>query len=891
MAGRPIRTFTVLPCLPERLQPLQQLAHNLWWCWNHEAISLFRRIDPDLWETVEHSPVKLLGSIDQVRLEALLQDDGFLAHMDRVAQAFQDYLSAPTWFQESFPRVEGEGWRVKGEGSLANASSPSTQENFRIAYFSAEFGLHESVPTYSGGLGVLSGDHLKSSSDLGLPLVGVGLMYREGYFRQYLSVDGWQQERYPENDFFKLPLLAETRPDGRPVLVSVPFPGREVWFRIWRIQVGRVPLYLLDTNIPQNTAEDRSITGRLYGGDNDLRIRQEMILCIGGVRALHALGQPPVVCHMNEGHSAFCGLERIRLLMEATGVDFPTAREVVAAGTVFTTHTPVPAGNDVFAPQLVEHYFSALLPQLKLEPQEFIGLGRQNPGDSHEPFGMTVLALRLANVSNGVSQLHGQVSRRMWHGMWPGLPENEVPITAVTNGVHLPSWVSPEMSQLYERYLGVSWKDEVGRMKEESRQGSNSSSLLPSSSFRRVENIPDAELWRTHERRRERLVAFARGRLKQQLKNRGAPPAEINRSDEVLDPEALTIGFARRFATYKRGTLIFRNLERLAAIINNKDRPVQLLFAGKAHPRDHGGKELIAEILHVARRPELRSRILFLEDYDMNVCRYLVQGVDVWLNNPRRPLEASGTSGMKVCVNGGLNLSILDGWWCEGYAGDNGWAIGAGEEYHDLSYQDDIESRALYDLLEQEIVPLFYSRGSDGLPRGWLRMMKRSIETLCPVFNTARMVAEYMNVCYAPSLQRYHRLLADHLKGAAALAHWRKGLKQSWPQVQVEQVEADAHDPLKVGSQLQVKARVHLGRLTPEDVQVQLYHGPVDSMGEIPRGQAVVMRPDGAAEDSGWTYTGTIPCRSSGQYGYLVRVLPRHGDLANPFEPGLVCWG
>jgi starch phosphorylase len=864
MAGRPIRTFTVLPCLPDRLRPLQELAYNLWWCWNHEAISLFRRIDPDLWEAIEHSPVKMLGRIDQARLEVLLHDDGFLAHMDRVDQAFRDYCNAPTWFQESFqasaPRQGGAG---------------PGPDDFRIAYFSAEFGLNESVPTYSGGLGVLSGDHLKSSSDLGLPLVGVGLMYREGYFRQYLTVDGWQQERYPENDFFNLPLLPETRSDGRPLLESVPFPGREVWFRIWRIQVGRVPLYLLDTNIPQNSPEDRSITSRLYGGDIDLRIRQEMILGIGGVRALYALGQPPVVCHMNEGHSAFCGLERIRLLMETAGVDFHTAREVVAASTVFTTHTPVPAGNDVFPPPLVEHYFSAILPQLKIDQSEFLGLGRQHPNDAHEQFGMTVLALRLANVSNGVSQLHGKVSRRMWRGMWPDLPENEVPITAITNGVHLPTWVSPELFQLYERYLGAQWE-------------SRSSDVRV---WKRVENIPDAELWRTHERRRERLVAFARGRLRQQLKIRGAPPAEIDRADEVLDPEALTIGFARRFATYKRGTLIFRNLERLSAIINNKDRPVQVLFAGKAHPRDHGGKELIAQILHIARRPEFRRRILFLEDYDMNVCRYLVQGVDVWLNNPRRPLEASGTSGMKVSANGGLNLSILDGWWCEGYGGDNGWAIGAGEEYSDLSYQDEVESRAVYDLLEQEIVPLFYNRGSDGLPRGWLRMMKRSIETLCPVFNTSRMVAEYMNVCYAPSIQRYHRLLAENLKGAASLAGWRKGLKQGWPQIKIEKVESAGADPLHVGGELQVKARVHLGRFGPEDVQVQLYHGPVDSMGDIPRGQTVLMRPDGAVEAGSWVFTGTIPCRSSGQHGFLVRVLPRHPDLANPFEPGLVVWG
>jgi starch phosphorylase len=865
--GRPIRTFTVLPHLPERLQGLQKLAYNLWWCWNHEAIALFRRIDPDQFEALDSSPVKLLGTIDQARLEQLLHDDGFLAHLDRVEEAFDNYMASPSWFQE---------W-VTGANASNGQSGPALDPaNFRVAYFSAEFGLHESVPVYSGGLGVLAGDHLKAASDLGVPLVGVGLMYREGYFRQYLNVDGWQQERYPENDFFNLPLVPEVKRDGGPLTISVPFPGREVHARIWRIQVGRVPLYLLDTNIPQNSPEDRAITGRLYGGDADMRIRQEMILGIGGVRALRALGKPPTVCHMNEGHSAFCGLERIRTFMEENNSDFATAREAVTAGTVFTTHTPVPAGNDVFSPQMVEHYFSAFLPGLKIGRDELMALGRQNSHDVNEPFGMTVLALRLSNVANGVSKLHGSVSRKMWKAIWPELPEAEIPITSITNGIHIHSWVSPDMFQLFDRYLGVVWD---GRPSDQNV-------------WKRVDHVPDAELWRTHERRRERLVGFARSRLKQQLKQRGAPPAEVARADEVLDPEALTIGFARRFATYKRGTLLFRNLDRLAAIINNKDRPVQIVFAGKAHPKDHGGKELIAEILHVARRPEFRRRIVFLEDYDMNVARYLVQGVDVWLNNPRRPLEASGTSGMKVNVNGGLNLSILDGWWVEGYQGDNGWAIGAGEEYSDLNYQDDVESRAIYDLLEQEIVPLFYNRTSDGLPRGWLRMMKRSMATLCPLFNTGRMVSEYVTICYWPSAQRFARLATDRLGRARALAEWRRRMQRAWSQIHVEGVEADGVDPLHVGGEMKVKVRVNLGNLSPDDVEVQLFHGLVDSFGEIPKPRTAAMSHNGApVQGSTWLFTGTIPCRSSGQHGYAVRVLPRNSDLANPFEPGLVCWG
>jgi starch phosphorylase len=863
MAARSIRTFTVLPHLPARLQSLQKLAYNMWWCWNHDAIALFRRIDPDLFDAVEQSPVKLLGAVDQARMEDLQDDDGFLAHLDRVEESFDAYLGGPTWYHETYG---------------------PTPADCRIAYFSAEFGLHESVPIYSGGLGVLAGDHLKSASDLGLPLVGVGLMYREGYFRQYLNVDGWQQERYPENDFFNLPLVPEPREGDKeagpssspPLLVPIPFPGRTVHARLWRIQVGRVPLYLLDTNIPQNSPEDRTITARLYGGDHDMRVRQEMVLGIGGVRALRALGKPPTVCHMNEGHSAFCGLERIRLLMEESGLDFAAAREAVAAGTVFTTHTPVPAGNDVFAPHLIEHYFAGLIPLLKIDKQEFLGLGRQNPKDPNEPFCMTVLAIRLANVTNGVSKLHGSVSRKMWKSIWPDLPDAEVPITSITNGVHIPSWVSPDMMQLYERYLGLHG---------EARASDHSV-------WKRADHIPDAELWRTHERRRERLVAFARTRLKGQLKQRGAPPAEVARADEVLDPDALTIGFARRFATYKRGTLIFRNLERLGALLNDKDRPVQLIFAGKAHPRDHSGKELIAEIQHIARRPEYRRRIVFLEDYDMNMARYLVQGVDVWLNNPRRPLEASGTSGMKVASNGGLNLSILDGWWVEGYAHDNGWAIGAGEEYTDLTYQDDVESRAIYDLLEQEIVPQFYNRGSDGLPRGWLRLMKRSLASICPFFNTNRMVQEYMEKCYWPSAQRFGMLTADNLRKASELARWRKRLAQAWGQVRVEAVQADGADPMRVGSSLEVQARVNLGGLAPDDVEVQLFHGVVDSLGDIPNPRTVAMSHNGHADAGNtWAFRGTIPCRTSGQHGYAVRVLPRHADLANPFEPGLLTWG
>jgi starch phosphorylase len=854
MPVRPIRTFAVLPKLPDRLRPLHTLAYNLWWCWNADAVALFRRINPDLFEALDHSPIRLLGATGQARFEELAEDDGFLAHMDRVVAALDHYLKAPTWFSSAF----------------------GAETDLRIGYFSAEFGIHESVPVYSGGLGVLAGDHLKSASDLGLPLVGISLMYREGYFRQYLNAEGWQQERYPENDFFTLPLVEEKGADGKPLVVSVTLPEREVFLKVWRIDVGRVPLYLLDANIPPNRPEDRGITAQLYGGDQHTRIQQEIILGIGGIRALKALGKTPTVCHMNEGHAAFTGLERIRTLMAEQKLDFDSALEAVKAGTCFTTHTPVPAGNDAFPMQMIEQYLGDYMAKMGVDRARLAELGRQHPTNEQEPFGMTVLALHLANVSNGVSKLHGVVSRKMWKDLWPELPTSEVPITSITNGVHTQSWLSPEIAQLYDRYLGIQWEERPTDF----------------AIWKRVEHIPDAELWRTHERGRERLVAFARSRLRSQLKRRGAPPSEVVAAEEVLDPDALTIGFARRFATYKRGDLIFRNAERLISMLGAKDRPVQFIFAGKAHPKDNGGKELIQRVVQQARKHEFRKHIVFIEDYDMNVARYLVQGVDVWLNNPRRPLEASGTSGMKVPCNGGLNLSILDGWWCEGYDGDNGWAIGAGEEYGDNTvYQDDVESRALLDLIEQDLVPMFYRRGTDGLPREWIRRMKRSIMSLVPVFNTNRMVEEYAERCYVPSHQRAMRLSADQLKAAKELAVWRKRVAGAWGQVKVEGVEAPGGETLRVGSEFRVKVRVNLGSFTPDDVEVQLCHGVLDAMSEIADPRATTLMPNGEKSGQTVSFSGSVPCRSSGQFGFSVRVLPKHANLHHSFEPRLVTWG
>lgn len=850
---QPIYTFTIIPSLPAKLERLRDLAYNLWWSWNLEAIDLFRRLARDLWEESGHNPVLMLGTIKQERLEEAAEDDGFLAHLERIAQQFDRYIkSQNTWYNKAYGAPGEPG----------------------IAYFSAEFGLTDCIPNYAGGMGVLAGDHLKSASDLGLPLVGVGLLYQKGYFRQYLNADGWQQELYPKNDFYNLPVQLEQGEDGAPLTVQVDYPGRKVTAQVWRAQVGRVPLFLLDTNIPANSRQDQDITDELYGGGLEMRIQQEIMLGIGGIRALESLGIRPTICHLNEGHSAFLALERIRILMEEQGLSFVEAREAASAGNVFTTHTPVPAGIDRFPPHLMDKYLSDYYRLLGLSREEFLDLGRENPLDNGGPFSMAALALRLAAHANGVSRLHGKVSRRMWQGVWSGVPEDEIPIITITNGIHVPSWVSLDMAKLYDRYLGPRWLER----------------LDDQTIWERVDEIPDEELWRTHERRRERLVAVVRRQLREQFDKQGAPPSEIERVSEVLDPEALTIGFARRFATYKRATLILRDPDRLASILNDKTRPVQIIFAGKAHPQDNPGKELIQQIVHLSQQEKFRRRMVFIADYDMCIARYLVQGADVWLNTPLRPREASGTSGMKATANGVINVSTLDGWWDEAYQPDTGWAIGRGELYEDLNYQDDIESRAIYDLLEKEIVPLFYDRNSNGLPHQWIARMKAAMRAICPVFNTNRMIREYTERFYLPAAQRYRRLAEDEMTRAKALAQWKSLLRGHWSEIRVDSVEAEVPSELKAGADLQVQARVYLGALEPEDVTVQLCYGHLDIKGEIPQGEVMAMKWEKRNGDGSHVFVGAIPCRTSGRYGYALRILPHHEDLSNPYEPGLILW-
>lgn len=850
--SKKLHRFTVVPSLPPELSGLHTLAYNLWWTWEPQAIELFQRVDLELWHETRHNPVKMLGSLQQSRIDELLADDGFIAHLGRVEEMLGEYMAGKTWYERA-----------------RNANAP-----LRIAYFSMEFGLHESIPIYSGGLGILSGDHLKSASDLGIPLIGVGLLYRHGYFHQYLNIEGWQQEIYPENDFYNMPLRLERDPAGAPRTISIEIGQHTVKARVWHVQVGRVPLYLLDTSLEENSWEDRKITSQLYGGNQEMRIKQEILLGIGGLRALEMLDLTPEICHMNEGHAAFLGLERIRVLMKEKNLSFEEARELTVAGTVFTTHTPVEAGIDHFDPELVDAHLGTFRDELGISREDFLALGRQNPENHKETFCMAVLALRLAGHCNGVSELHGRVSRKMWKNIWPELPEEHLPLTSITNGVHTRTWLSNEMAGLLIRYLGTRWLDDP----------------TDYDVWKKIHLVPDTELWRTHERCRERLVTFARKRIKQHLRHVGATAKEIVAADEALDPEILTIGFARRFATYKRGTLLLRDLDRLDRILNHPTRPVQIIFAGKAHPADFEGKELIRQIQQVSLQERFRHRIAFIEDYDLAVARRMVQGVDVWLNTPRRPLEASGTSGMKVAFNGGLNMSVLDGWWPEGYRGDNGWAIGKGEEYEDIEYQNEVEGRAIYDLLEKEVVPLFYDRGTDGIPRGWLSCMKASIETLCPVFSTERMVQEYTDRFYLTARDQWQQFHEEGQALARNLASWKDTIRSNWNKVRVEGIEATTSGEIPVKTKVRIEARIGIGDIPLGELSVKAYFGIVDSRDAIVDGKFAELKPVEQLGTDLHRFSGEIECSVCGRQAFVIQVMPRHPRIGPVYEPGLILW-
>jgi starch phosphorylase len=699
--------------LPRRINRLGELAYNLWWSWNPDAQRLFSRIDRELWENVSHNPVRFLRQVERPKLNAVTNNRYYLEFYDRTFRNLDQYLSdTNTWFAQNYSELR----------------------NRPVAYFSMEFGLHECLPIYAGGLGVLSGDHTKEASDLGLPFVAVGLFYREGYFTQRITEDGWQEARYDQHNLEDLPVIPVMTSEGKPVTISVELPGREVQARIWEIHVGRVPLYMLDTNIDENSPADRALTARLYSSDLDLKITQEILLGIGGVRALRVMGYNPDVWHMNEGHSAFLILERIRELMEADH-SFDEASEMVRKSNVFTTHTPVPAGNDEFALWLVDKYFSNMWPKLNLTRDQFVDLARHTVSWG-ESFSMPVLALRMSQSRNAVSELHGRVSRKMWSFIWPDRSEDDVPITHVTNGIHTGTWLARRLRHLYDRYLGPDWMDHIE----------------DPDMWEAFKSVPDDQLWAVRKHLKRKLCAYVRERARVQWLNGKAHPVQVVASGVLLDPYVLTIGFARRFAPYKRASLILRDMDRLLDLINRPGMPVQIIFAGKSHPDHEGGKLLIQQVYRAVKRAESGGRLVFLEDYDMNLARYLVQGVDVWLNTPRRPNEASGTSGQKAALNGVLNFSVLDGWWREGYNGKNGWAIGKDIDYDNPDLQDEADAETLYDILENEIIPLFYQlRSSDGLPGEWIGRVKESIRTLAPQFSMRRMVLDYVDHLYKPA--------------------------------------------------------------------------------------------------------------------------------------------
>ncbi|NLT34827.1 MAG: glycosyltransferase family 1 protein [Gaiellales bacterium] len=846
-----VHKYTVRPVLPPRIAGLRDMAYNMAWTWNHDTIRLFQRLDAELWDDSNHNPIRLLGEISQEKLDGAAQDEGFLAAFDRSMAALEGYMS-------------GRGW--------CSLEHPEATENL-IAYFSMEYGIAESIPIYSGGLGVLSGDHLKSASDLALPLVAVGLLYKEGYFTQYLNPDGWQLERYAQQDFDLLPVKPVAAADGSQLRISVDLAGTPVSVGIFKLQVGRIPLYLLSTHLPENAPVDREVTDELYGGGPEERIRQEIVLGIGGFRALRALGLRPAVCHMNEGHSAFLSLERARQLMQQEGLTYWEARQVIQASTLFTTHTPVPAGFDLFSEDLMRKYFGAFVGELGLKWDEFMDKGRSHPGNAAEAFNVAVLALRHAPRRNAVSRLHRRVTARMISEAWQGLPDNEIPVESVTNGVHSRGWVSADMAELLDRYLGPRWRRDVSDAKV----------------WARVSAIPDEELWRAHERQRERLVTYARSLVRRQLERRHASRSEGRKADEALRSDILTVGFARRFATYKRGNLILREVDRLKALLLDEHRPMQIIFSGKAHPRDDSGKALIRDIVHFSRQEGLQHRIVFLEDYDLAKARMLVRGVDVWLNTPRRPLEASGTSGMKVLINGGLNLSVLDGWWAEGYREEAGWAIGSGEEDEDLEKQDRNDALSLYSLLEEEVIPLFYQRGPDGLPREWIRWMKNSMRYLTPAFSTVRMVREYAERFYVPAGLHYQKVIADGFSRARALTAWKARLREHWADVRIVAVRQASDVDVPVGGELLLEVQVALGALTPDDVQVVVYYGLQRPDGAMAAGRHLALE-YAAKEGEHYLYRGAIPAPTSGPHGYQVGVLPFHDDALVPNELSLITW-
>ena len=847
--------ITVTPQLPDRIKKLATVAGNLWWTWNTDFLKLFKQIDGDLWETVGKNPVKFLRLVSQDRLESAAKDSNFLKDYDRIVENFEDYMNSKnTWFKKNYP----------------------DNSNDLIAYFSAEYGLDQILSIYSGGLGVLSGDHLKSASDLGIPLVAVGLLYKDGFFHQKINGYGQQQEEYKQNDVDSLPIHPVKDVEGKDLLVYVNLPKKRLYLKVWQINVGRIKLYLMDSDIEANIPEYRGITSTLYGGNQETRIQQEIVLGMAGVSLLKVLGLNPTVYHMNEGHSAFLILELMKNIIKEKQVSFEIAQEIVSSKTVFTTHTPVPAGNDIFPLYLVEEYFRDYWNRFSITKEEFFKLGMKPGADlSNTGFNMGILALKFAGKKNGVSKLHGAVSRELFSEVWPNISSNEAPISYVTNGIHTCTWLAPNLKRLYNEYLKPYWQDDI----------------QSDTTWKKIADIPNEELWKEHRDRKIKLLSMVKENVTTRLKREGYHYEEINQIVSKLNPDALTIGFSRRFATYKRATLIFRDLERITEILNNENRPVQIIFAGKAHPSDGQGKDLIKYIHEISMKPQFKGKIFLLENYNMAVSKLLVSGVDVWLNNPRRPMEASGTSGQKAAVNGVINFSVLDGWWTEGYNQKNGWIIGSNAEYPSYEEQDEADSESLYQTLENKIIPAYYEKDENGISAKWMDIMKNSIMSNAGRYSTARMLIDYTNKFYIPLCNLYNKYYKD-LSTVGEFNSWKENLYSNWDNITIKQEKGNLDNiTIDAGNRINVKCKVYLPNITEDSIEAQVYYGQISDEGVVDNIQVIPMKLINADEDKKeYEYEATVELTTGGNYGYTFRVMPKHKMLLDPANLDLIKW-
>lgn len=845
--------ITVNPQLPKRIEKLGEIANNLWWSWNTEFLRLFKKIDMDLWDTIGKNPIKFLRLVSQEKLEEVARDNSFLKEYDKIAEDFENYINSKnTWYSKNYPNNDKD----------------------LIAYFSAEYGLDQILPIYSGGLGILSGDHLKSASDLGLPLVAVGLLYKNGYFNQKINGYGEQETEYKSIDVDTLPITAVKDEEGKDLIIYVKLPKRRLYLKVWKINVGRIKLYLMDSDIEENNEEYRNITTTLYGGDQEMRIAQEIVLGMGGVRLLKTLGLNPTVYHMNEGHSSFLILELIKNIIKEKQVSFEMAKDIVSSKTVFTTHTPVPAGNDIFPVDLVEKYFKDYWDRFGISKEEFMQMGMKPNPEQNSGFNMGVLALKVTGKKNGVSKLHGAVSRELFAEVWPEISPDESPITYVTNGIHTCSWLAPNLKELYNEYLMPYWQDNIHK----------------NETWERIDSIPDEKLWKEHFVRKQKLMETAKENITTRLRRCGYPYEQINEITSKLNPNALTIGFARRFATYKRATLLFRDLERITQILNDEKKPVQIFIAGKAHPKDKEGQDLIKYIHEISMKPQFKGKIFLLENYNMEMSSYLISGVDVWLNTPRRPMEASGTSGEKASVNGVVNFSILDGWWAEGYNQKNGWAIGTNKEYDNYEIQDNEDSSSIYNILENKIIPAYYEQNSKGISKKWIELMKNSIKSTGGNYSTSRMLVDYTQKLYMPLVKLYNNYYTD-LSLVGEFNEWKRETNRNWNNIIIKEQNNLNNVSVDAGDIIKVACEITLPNIKVENIEAQVYYGKIKENGMVEKISVIPMQMvEENGEERKYKYEAQIELTTGGNYGYTFRVMPKHEMILDSENLNLVKW-